>query len=355
MEKHNESKPIPEKIYFFQLESATATVIGAVLLLGIIFSILTITYVEYIPEWKGDAEYSHMDDVCGDMAKVKSKIDMMSIILASNPDPSYSNSLNPSSSAPQLIMSVPFHMGGGGLPLVGPIKSSGTLAVNKDNCKIGIVATVVTPNGSTSSRSQLINCGTITYSSQNNYYVDQVFSYENGALILNQTQIPGQKDQSVMMLYPSIRISKALDDNSTATKYNFTINNVRMFQPYVPSKVISSNRGCSLRLIGINYRNYRPLYEINEAVGENLTRLELTVWTEHPAAWEQYFKKITKDANIDPIIDCYIEPWNPKLHPDAKIPFVSLTFPKEKTSTKGLKGLYVSETVIKAEPGIGLK
>jgi hypothetical protein len=234
-------------------------------------------------------------------------------------------------------------MGGGDLPLVGPIKSSGTLAVNKDNCKIGIVATVVTTNGSTS-RSQLINCGTITYSSQNNYYVDQVFSYENGAIILNQTQIPGQKDQSVMMLYPSIRISKALDDNYTVTKYNFTINNVRMFQPYVPPKVISSNRGCSLRLIGINYRDYRPLYEINKTAGEKLKKLELTVWTEHPAAWEQYFKKITKDANIDSL------DYDLKCPPE--VPFVRLTFPQ--TNTNGLKGLYVSETVIKAEPGIGL-
>jgi hypothetical protein len=31
-----------------------------------------------------------------------------------------------------------------------------------------------------------------------------------------------------------------------------------------------------------------------------------------------------------------------------------LTFPKENTITKGLKGLYISETVVKAEPGIGL-
>jgi hypothetical protein len=32
-----------------------------------------------------------------------------------------------------------------------------------------------------------------------------------------------------------------------------------------------------------------------------------------------------------------------------------LTFPKENSDTKkGLKGLYISETVVKAEPGIGL-
>ena len=250
MEKHNERRSGSEKHFFFSSESATATVIGAVLLLGIIFSILTIICVEYIPEWKGDAEYSHMNDIFADMAEVKSKIDIMSIILASNQNCTYSNSLNPSSSDPQLIMSVPFHMGGGDLPLVGPIKSSGTLAVNEENCTIGIVAS----RNDSIKHSQFINCGTITYNSQNNYYVNQAFSYENGALILDQTQTTGQKDQSAMMLYPSIRFSKAFDNESAGTKYNVSINNVRLSQPYVPSESISSNRGCSLRLIGIDYR-----------------------------------------------------------------------------------------------------
>lgn len=344
MKKHNENRSGSEKTFFIHSESATATAIGAVLLLGIIFSVLTFICVFYIPEWKSDAEYSHMGDICEDMAEVKSKIDMMSIILASNPNSSSFNSPNPSSSAPQLIISVPFHMGGGDLPLIGPIKSSGSLAVNRENCKMSIV--VKDPDDSTI-YSQLINCGTITYNSQNRFYVDQNINYENGALILDQGE------QSVMMLYPSIRFSRALDNEYSDTKYNVSINAVRIFQkPYVPPEAISSNSGCSIRLTGIDYR---PWYDSNKKVGENLAKLELTVYTKNPDAWEQYFKKVTMDANIDPTIDCYIEPWDPKLHPDAEIPFVSLTFPKENTDNKkGLKGLYISETVVKAEPGIGL-
>ena len=84
MKKHNGNRSRSEKKFFFHSESATATVIGAVMLLGIIFSVLTIIWVECVPEWKNDAEYSHMDDVCEDMAEVKSRIDMMSIVLASN-------------------------------------------------------------------------------------------------------------------------------------------------------------------------------------------------------------------------------------------------------------------------------
>jgi hypothetical protein len=352
MQKDNPDKIRSEKTFFFRSESATATTIGTVLLLGIIFSVLTITYVEYVPEWKSDAEYSHMGDVCEDMAEVKSKIDMMSIIMASSPNSSYINSPNPSSSAPQLIMSVPIRMGGGDIPFVGPIKSSGSLAVNKENCTMSIVV-VRSPEGS-ANYSQLINCGTITYDSQNRYFLDQKFSYENGALILDQKRISGQKEQSVMMLYPSIRFSKAIDTEYNVDKYNVSINTVRVFQkPYVPAEVISSNRGCSLRLIGINYR---PIYD-SSVVGENLTRLELTVYTKYPEAWNQYLLKTVKDANINPITDCDFEQGEQDLHTakgDEKIPFVRLTFPNKKTSTKGLKGLYVSETVVKAEPGIGL-
>ena len=285
MKKHNENRSGSEKTFFFHSESATATAIGAVLLLGIIFSVLTFICVFYIPEWKSDAEYSHMGDICEDMAEVKSKIDMMSIILASNPNSSSLNSPNPSSSAPQLIISVPFHMGGGDLPLIGPIKSSGSLAVNRENCKMSIEVKGPDEKGSVSTiYSQLINCGTITYNSQNRFYVDQNLNYENGALILDQGE------QSVMMLHPSIRFSRALDNEYSKTKYNISINAVRIFQkPYAPPEAISSNSGCSLRLTGIDYR---PWYDSSKKVGENLERLELTVYTKNPDAWEQYFKKV---------------------------------------------------------------
>ncbi|HEY3361873.1 MAG TPA: hypothetical protein VGK06_08650 [Methanosarcina sp.] len=334
MKKYDESRS-GSKRTFFSSESATATAIGAVLLLGIIFSVLTILWVFCIPEWKSDAEYSHMGDVYEDMAEVKSKIDMMSIVLASNPNSSYISSPNPSSSAPQLIMSVPFQMGGGSIPLVGPIKSSGSLAVNKENYSMGIVVEPKpdpqSPNNkknNSNNYSKFINCGTITYNSQNRYYVDQNFSYECGALILDQ------KEQSVMTLYPSIRFSKAQDN-----EYNVSINAVRIFQkPYVPPEIISSNSECTLRLIGIDYR---PLYD-NKA--GNISRLELTIYTKYPDAWEQYLYKSIKDVNLDG--DCILE------GPPEK-PFVLLIFPKE-TSTKSLKKLYISETVVKAEPGIGL-
>jgi len=328
MKKHNEKDFKLENISFSRSESATATVIGAVLLLGIIFSVLTIIWVGCVPEWKNDAESSHMDSVWKDMADVKSKIDMMSIILASIPDSSKINTSNPSSSSPQLVMSVPFHMGGGSLPIIGITKSSGILAVNKDKC---IMSAIVTYNDSTSFPFN-ISCGTITYASQNHYYVDQGFSYEGGALILDQGEQP------VMMLYPSVRFSKV-----SSNQYNLSINAVRIFRAlYDSPQIISSNSGCSLRLTGIDYRH---IYDSDEYEDLSIERLVLTIYTTHPDAWKQYLSKMLADAGIDDYTLVENEDNNN----------VRLTLPKlDSTATNTIKRIYISETVVKAEPGISL-
>lgn len=328
MKKYNEKDSGLEKIRFSRSESATATVIGAVLLLGIIFSVLVIIWVGCVPEWKNDAERSHMDNVWKDMADVKSKIDMMSIILASTPDSSKMNTSNPSSSSPQLVMSVPFHMGGGSLPIIGITQSSGILAVNKDKC---IMSAIVIYNDSTSFPFN-VSCGTITYASQNHYYVDQGFNYEGGALILDQGEQP------VMMLYPSIRISKA-----SSNQYNISINAVRIFRAlYDSPQVISSNNGCSLRLTGIDYRH---IYDSDEYENLSIERFVLTIYTVHPDAWKQYLSKMFADAGIDDYT----------LVENKDNNNVRLIFPKlDSTTQEPLKRLYLSETVIKAELGVGL-
>ena len=268
------------KVFFSRSESASSTVIGTVLLLGIIFSVFSVVWIGYVPEWKSDAESSHMDEIYTDMADLKSKIDMMSIVLASKPCSSDTSSSEPSSSSPQLIMSVPFHMGGGDVPIIGPMKSSGSLAVNKDRC---IMRISVYPNTTNIlSDFKTIDCGTITYNSQNRYYVDQAFSYEGGALILDQN------NQSVMTLYPSIHFSR-----TAASGYNVSINAVNITQKrYAPPEIISSNSECFIRLAGLNYR---PI-SLNNS--ENLDRFVLTVSTPHPAAWKQYLEKAIDKADI---------------------------------------------------------
>ena len=73
-------------------------------------------------------------------------------------------------------------MGGGGIPFVRSTEASGILGINKDKCVMKIIVNPQDDEPYTGS----VNCGTVTYQSKNHYYVDQVYSYENGALILSQ-------------------------------------------------------------------------------------------------------------------------------------------------------------------------
>jgi len=302
------------KFFSLRSEAASSTVVGAVLLLAIIVSVFSVVRIGYIPEWKNDAEYSHMNDVWEDMSDLKSKIDLMTIALASEP-----NSQN------TVTMNVPFHMGGGDVPLIGTIKSSGTLSVNKDECEIKITT------NSDGNWNNTTTCGAVSYASQNRYYVDQEFTYEGGALILSQGE------RSSMMLYPSIRFSRAPANGFNASIHIVEIEKYR----FAPSDTISSNTGCSLRITG---KEFTPLYDSEKDSSGNISSFTLTVNTGHPEAWYLYLKETMEDSKIKNSDYDLPQPTNNT---------VSLTFPSE-SSGKDLSRLYVSKTIVKVEPGIGI-
>jgi len=314
MKEKNSKKSQVSKPVFLRSESASATVVGAVLLLAIIVSVFSVVRIGYIPEWKNDAEYSHMNDVWEDMADLKSKIDLMTIVLASDPD-----------SSNTITMNVPFRMGGGDVPFIGTIKSSGTLSVaKKEECNI--IVTAISDGGN---RSEKIEYGTVSYDSQNRYYVDQNFVYEGGALILSQ------RERSSMMLYPSIRFSR-----TAANEYNVSIHVVEIDKSrYAYPDVISSNTGCFLRLTG---REFKPLYDSDKDSLGNISSFTLTVNTEYPEAWYLYLNETIEDARITKDTTLTQNENN-----------VILTFPS-KSGGKNLNRLYVSKTIVKVEPGIGI-
>lgn len=312
MKEKNPKSSQVSKPFFLRSESASSTVVGVVLLLAIIVTVFSVVRLGYIPEWKNDAEYSHMNDVWEDMTDLKSKIDLMTIVLAS--DPNSSNAVT---------MSVPFHMGGGDVPLIGTIKSSGTLSVANNQERTIKVTTVSDGNWSRS-----IQYGTVSYASQNRYYVDQNFIYEGGALILSQ------KEGSSMMLYPSIRFSRALND------YDVSIHIVEIGKSvYAPPDVIASNTGCSLRLTG---NEFKSLYDSDKDSSGNISSFTLNVNTDYPDAWYLYLQETIADARITDDTTLTQNGNN-----------VSLTFPSG-SSVKDLNRLYVSKTRIKVEPGIGI-
>lgn len=295
---------------FFNSESAGATVVAAVLLLSIIFTVLAVVRIEYVPMWKTDAEQSHMSDVQKDMAELKSTADMVSLFTSSDSN----------TSAHGFPVTVSFSMGGGEIPILEPSKSSGTLSLNTERCKMIIIP----QRSSVSSSPKIVDCGGITYLSNNREYLNQIFRYENGALILSQ------EDRSLMRQPPSFNIKQTNGNN-----YTVSIHAIKMKGD--PDS-ISSNTDASLRLTGLYAE---PIYDSNDSGG--IDSFTCTILTGYPDAWISYLNETAKDAGLEYDTDYELD----KISSDT----VSVSFLSN--GSKNLERLNLSESVIQAELGAG--
>ncbi|WP_094226607.1 DUF7289 family protein [Methanolobus psychrotolerans] len=247
-------------------DSAISSVVSAVLVLGILVSVITVVNVQYIPEWKTAAEQSHMDDIFYDMAEMKNEVDILSAYARAE----HSTGLS---------IGIPIKMGGGSLPVFSSGKSGGRLAINEDTFNMHILATIPGPDYNSSS--VLLDMGTVNYMSDNNFFVNQKYGYENGALILSQN------NYSLMRLAPQMDMKRT--DNST----NITMT-INVIDINGPKKSISSN---SVEELNLRTNGSDSLYW----EGILFTDVTITVETSYPFAWRSFFEWMAYDAGIDPV------------------------------------------------------
>jgi hypothetical protein len=245
-------------------ESAISTVVSAVLALGILVSIITVVNVQYIPEWKTAAEQSHMDDVFYDMAEMKNEVDILSAYARIEPSTS-------------LSVGIPIKMGGGSLPVFSPGKSGGRLAINEGTFNMHILAT--TPGLNYNSDSALLNLGTVSYMSNNNYFVDQKYVYEGGSIIISQSN------------YSLMRLTPPIDMEITDSGTNITMN-INAIDINGPKKSISSNdvEELNLRTNGSDSLYWESIL---------FTDMTMTLETSYPSSWASFLETIANDAGID--------------------------------------------------------
>ena len=307
--KENKIEKKPRKD-FLNSESAAATVIAAVLLLSLVFTIFAFVRVTYVPEWKSDAEKLHMNEVQNDMIELKYMADVATSFMP----------LDPNYSSHPFSVTIPFSMGGGEIPILEPSKSSGTLSINKEPCNI-----IITLNNSSISN-ETYKCGGITYFSNNEQYVDQTYRYENGAVIISQ----GNK--SLMRHFPDFNVSKSRNDPDG---YNFSIRTTGVIGD---SENISSNSEISLRIKGLEFR---PVYNSKDV--ENIDYFNCTIFTEYPGAWHSYLKEEMEDKDLVFNVD-----YNLEINTSNMPGKVYFKFPV-KNSAKKLNSLDISHSSIQIE------
>jgi hypothetical protein len=299
----------------FNSESGVATVIATVLLLSIIFAVLVAIRVEYVPEWKIDAEKTHMNEVQEDMTELKSTADVISLLTTSNSN----------FSASGFPVTIPFSMGGGEIPIFEPSKSSGTLSINKECCIMTIVPIRSSGTGSSQilENATVINCGGITYHSNNRKYLDQTLRYENGALIL------AQEEKSLMKQLPSFNIQE--------TNNNYTVS-IQVIKIIGKPDALSSNTDLSLRLTGVSKN-----VTYNSSDTGDIDSFNCTIITDYPDAWISYLNETAKNAGLDYGTDYEFE------RPDSNYVFFEF-MPK---GDKKLERLNINESIIQADMRAG--
>jgi hypothetical protein len=187
-------------------DPAVVGVVTAILLIGLIVSVISLVQTLYIPKIMEQREAEHMDKVAEQFTYLTSVIDGQAADQSKN-----------------IPVATSITLGSKELPYMLSIKAFGTLEILDNIRSINITlgnGTIIT-----------FPIGVITYSSINGYFLDQTYTYEAGAMIVSQTE------GNLMMVRPSFFIAY----DSTHNLLNITFNVVNITS--IGQKTIASGFG----------------------------------------------------------------------------------------------------------------
>jgi hypothetical protein len=161
---------------FKNSENGVVGIVVAVLLIGLLVSVVSLLQMVYVPKWMEQKEAEHMDIVDTQFSQLKFAVDTQS-----------------STGQLNIPIATSITLGSKELPYLMSIRSFGQLEILSDSFTLNVVNLTDTYNYS---------IGTIEYSSSNAYYIDQSFIYEAGAIITSQ------HEGNMISIKPSFYVTK---------------------------------------------------------------------------------------------------------------------------------------------------
>lgn len=174
-------------------DQGVASVVVAVLLIGLLFSFLSYMQMNQIPDWTEGREAEHMTKVTDQFSQLKFAVDILSTMDESG------NKITTDITLGTKEIPLPFLESG---------KSYGYLKPLADEFKINI--TDLTPN------LYKYDLESIRYSSRNTEYTDMDFIYEAGGVIINQN------NGNIMYISPYFSIDYTSSVDITFDAVNFS-------------------------------------------------------------------------------------------------------------------------------------
>lgn len=147
-------------------DKGVASVIGALMVVLMLTFALTIITTKYVPTWMKDNEASHMKEISNQFANLKYTIDAQIL-----------NTQTLGNTETSVVMYAPIKLGSKGVAMLAR-ETIGTLEMNT------IDSNFTVSNDTTIFAKSM---GNIRFLSNNRYFTEQDYIYENGAVIINQS------------------------------------------------------------------------------------------------------------------------------------------------------------------------
>lgn len=240
------------KIKFKNLKNSNEGVAGvviALLMIGLVISAISFVQVVYVPMWMGQKEAEHMDEVAKQFSQLKFAVDTLS-----------------AGSVKNTAITAPITLGSKEMPFFSSSRSYGTINVVSEDFKI----TFTTDAGDT----ETYTIGALKYASENSYFIDQSYTYENGAVILAQEK--GESDYyNIVLLQPNIFVQ--------GNKLTF---NLIKLNDIDGEKTISGFGTYPVKTYFVE--RLRP--------DEMSSVRSITIYNSHLQAWKEFFNDLFKDT-----------------------------------------------------------
>jgi hypothetical protein len=176
---------------------AVVGIVTAILIIGLIATVISLVQTMYVPKIMEQREAEHMDKVAEQFAALTSIIDGQA-----------------AEQRRGIPIATSITLGSRELPYLVSSKAFGILEILENACNI----TIINESAPNNIHASVFPIGTITYSSTNAYFLDQSYIYEVGAMIVSQIQ------GNLMMVPPNFFVE--YNDTTNIVNITFDVVNI---------------------------------------------------------------------------------------------------------------------------------